>query len=279
MSTVSMSSSLPGAAPSSTRAAPSLPGAAPGSEGAALVLDGITKRFGGLTAVNGVSLVLPVGGRLALIGPNGAGKTTLFRIIAGEMPPSSGSITLFGEDVSRTSERARALKGVSRTFQVSNLFPRLSVSHNVRIAAQVATATSHRFWQRLKPDDTFAERTTEVLEQVGLRDRADEAVANLSHGEKRQLEIAMALVVRPRLILLDEPAAGLSASERTVLRRLLEDLPDDITFLLIEHDMKLALELVDKVLCLDNGVPLAYGTPDEIRANPAVQACYLGRRD
>lgn len=265
MSTVSMPSSLPGAAP--------------GSEGAALVLDGITKRFGGLTAVNGVSLVLPVGGRLALIGPNGAGKTTLFRIIAGEMQPTSGSITLFGEDATKTSERVRALSGVSRTFQVSNLFPRLSVTHNVRIAAQVATPTSHRFWQRLKPNDSFAQRTSEVLEQVGLGDRADEAVANLSHGEKRQLEIAMALVVKPRLILLDEPAAGLSASERVVLRGLLENLPDDITFLLIEHDMKLALELVDKVLCLDNGVPLAYGTPDEIRANPAVQACYLGRRD
>lgn len=264
---------------SSTIAASSLPGNAPGSEGAALVLDGITKRFGGLTAVNGVSLVLPVGGRLALIGPNGAGKTTLFRIIAGEMQPSSGTVMLFGEDETKSSERKRALKGVSRTFQVSNLFPRLSVSHNVRIAAQVATPTSHRFWQKLKSSDSFAQRTERVLAQVGLAGRADEEVANLSHGEKRQLEIAMALVVEPRLILLDEPAAGLSANERVVLRGLLENLPDEITFLLIEHDMKLALELVDKVLCLDNGVPLAYGTPEEIRANPAVQACYLGRRD
>jgi branched-chain amino acid transport system ATP-binding protein len=259
--------------------APSLPGSEPGGEGAALVLDGITKKFGGLTAVNGVSLVLPVGGRLALIGPNGAGKTTLFRVIAGEMSPTGGTVCLFGEDVTKVSERARALRGVSRTFQVSNLFPQLSVSHNVRIAAQVATPTSHRFWQKLKADDSFAERTERVLEQVGLADRADEAVAKLSHGEKRQLEIAMALVVNPKLILLDEPAAGLSATERVVLRGLLENLPEEITFLLIEHDMKLALELADRVLCLDNGVPLAYGTPDEIRANPAVQACYLGRRE
>lgn len=264
---------------STVNVVPSLPGSAPGREGAALILDGITKRFGGLTAVNGVSLVLPIGGRLALIGPNGAGKTTLFRIIAGEMQPTSGTVFLFGQDETRTSERARALKGVARTFQVSNLFPRLSVSHNVRIAAQVATPTSRRFWQKLGATDSFAERTREVLEQVGLADRADEAVAKLSHGEKRQLEIAMALVVNPKLLLLDEPAAGLSASERVVLRGLLERLPDDISFLLIEHDMKLALELADKVLCLDNGVPLAYGTPDEIRANPAVQACYLGRRD
>ena len=259
--------------------APSLPGPVPGSEGLALSLDGISKRFGGLTAVNGVSLSLPVGGRLALIGPNGAGKTTLFRVIAGELKPTSGTITLFDEDVTNASERSRALRGVSRTFQVSNLFPRLSVRHNVRLAAQVATPTSRRFWQKLRPDDEFGERTQDVLARVGLEHRADEAVSALSHGEKRQLEIAMALVVGPRLILLDEPAAGLSATERVVLRGLLERLPSDMTFLLIEHDMTLALELVDRVLCLDNGVPLAYGTPEEIRANPAVQAVYLGRRE
>jgi branched-chain amino acid transport system ATP-binding protein len=259
--------------------ASSLPESVSGSEGHALTLDGVTKRFGGLTAVNGVSLVLPVGGRLALIGPNGAGKTTLFRVIAGELKPTSGTMTLFDEDITNASERSRARRGVSRTFQVSNLFPRLSVRDNVRLAAQVATPTSHRFWQRLRKNDEFGERTVEVLAQVGLDHRADEQVSALSHGEKRQLEIAMALVVRPRLILLDEPAAGLSATERVVLRGLLERLPSNITFLLIEHDMSLALELVDRVLCLDNGVPLAYGTPDEIRANPAVQAVYLGRRE
>ena len=255
------------------------PGALPGGGDAALSLDGVTKRFGGLTAVSGVSLVLPAGGRLALIGPNGAGKTTLFRVIAGEMRATSGRITMFGDDVTQTSERARALLGVSRTFQVSNLFPSLSVGDNVRIAAQVATPTSRRFWSRTRPGDAFGARVDEVLDRVGLGSKRAERVGTLSHGEQRQLEIAMALVVRPRLILLDEPAAGLSANERVILRGLLENLPDDLTFLLIEHDMTLALELVDTVLCLDNGVPLAYGTPDEIRANPAVQAVYLGRRD
>lgn len=257
----------------------SFPGSELGNEGAALILDGVTKRFGGLIAVDGVSFILPTGGRLAVIGPNGAGKTTLFRVIAGEFAATDGVITLFGEDVTTASERTRAMRGVSRTFQVSNLFPSLKVIDNVRIAAQVNTPTSHRFWRPLGASDVYAERAEEALEKVGLLDRAGDTVSSLSHGEKRQLEIAMAIVVRPKLILLDEPAAGLSASERKVLRSLLENLPKDITFLLIEHDMTLALELVDRVLCLDNGTPLAYGTPDEIRANPAVQACYLGRRD
>ena len=256
----------------------SLPGSELGSEGAALILDGVTKRCGGLTAVGGVSVVLPAGGRLAVIGPNGAGKTTLFRLIAGEFGVSEGTIRLFGEDVTRQDERSRALMGVSRTFQVSNLFPRLKVIDNVRIAAQVDTPTSHRFWRPLV-QDRYQRSAELALEKVGMLDRAADTVSDLSHGEKRQLEIAMALVVAPRLILLDEPAAGLSASERQVLRRLLENLQGDITFLLIEHDMTLALELVDRVLCLDNGIPLAYGTPDEIRANPAVQAVYLGRRE
>jgi branched-chain amino acid transport system ATP-binding protein len=256
-----------------------VPGAEFGIDGAALVLNDVSKRFGGLVAVSGVSFILPVGGRLAVIGPNGAGKTTLFRLIAGELRSSGGTIALFGENVTAVSERRRALKGVARTFQVSNLFPSLSVAHNVRLAAQVATPTSHRFWRLLREKDSFGDRVEHVLEQVGLQGRSKDTVAELSHGEKRQLEIAMALIAQPKLILLDEPAAGLSGAERAVLRTLLEQLPPELTFLLIEHDMTLALELVDRVLCLDNGVPLAYGTPGEIRANPTVQAVYLGRRD
>ena len=255
-----------------------LPAPTAGGPDAALELTGVTMRFGGLTAVNEVSLSLPVGGRLAVIGPNGAGKTTLFRMIAGEFRCTEGRISYFGEDVTRVGERARALKGISRTFQVSNLFASLSVIDNVRIAAQVATPTSRSFWSVVRPEDEFAARAHTVLEDVGLKGRESDRVSDLSHGEQRQLEIAMALVVNPRLILLDEPAAGLSAAERVVLRNLLENLPRDITFLLIEHDMSLALELVDNVLCLDNGVPLAYGTPDDIRANTAVQSVYLGRR-
>lgn len=250
-----------------------------GDEGAVLILDGVTRRFGGLMALAGVSATLPRGGRLAVIGPNGAGKTTLFRLISGEMRCSEGTIALFGEDVSQVSERGRARRGVTRTFQVSNLFPSLSVLDNVRIAAHAGGSRSRRFWAPIADNDEYAERSRAMLERVALGSRLHDRVADLSHGEQRQLEIAMALIVRPRLLLLDEPAAGLSAAERAVLRGLLEELPEDLSLVLIEHDMSLALSLVDHVLCLDNGVPLAYGTPDEIRANPAVQAVYLGRRE
>ena len=263
---------------SSTQVVPSSSASADG-EGAALVLDGVTRRFGGLMALSGVSVILPQGGRLAVIGPNGAGKTTLFRLISGEMRASDGTIKLFGEDVSRVSERRRALRGIARTFQVSNLFTGLSVLDNVRIAAQARSPRPRRFWWPVRDSDSYTSRARLMLERVGLSARGDDRVADLSHGEQRQLEIAMALVVQPRLLLLDEPAAGLSAAERKVLRGLLENLPEGLSLILIEHDMTLALELVDHVLCLDNGVPLAYGTPDEIRANPAVQAVYLGRRD
>ncbi|HWK19775.1 MAG TPA: ABC transporter ATP-binding protein [Microbacteriaceae bacterium] len=263
---------------SSSQVVPSPP-VNPGGEGTALILDGVTRRFGGLMALAGVSVILPRGGRLAVIGPNGAGKTTLFRLISGEMRASDGTISLFGEDVSRASERARARRGIARTFQVSNLFVDLSVLDNVRIAAQAGTSRPRRFWWPVSERDAVTLRAKAMLERVGLGSRGADPVADLSHGEQRQLEIAMALVVEPRLLLLDEPAAGLSAAERKVLRRLLEELPEGLSLVLIEHDMSLALELVDHVLCLDNGVPLAYGTPDEIRANPAVQAVYLGRRD
>lgn len=262
----------------STAAGPPVPGQAPGSAATALELRGVTKSFGSLTVVDDVDLTVVAGGRLAVIGPNGAGKTTLFRMIAGELAVSSGSVSLFGEDVTRVSERARAVRGVARTFQVSNLFPSLSAVDNVRLAAQVNTATARTFWRRTAPGDTYGSHAREALEQVGLGGRASDAVSDLSHGEQRQLEIAMALVSRPRLLLFDEPAAGLSRSERTMLASLLQELPSDLSYVLIEHDMSLALELVDQVLCLDNGRTLAYGSPAEIRADADVQAVYLGRR-
>jgi branched-chain amino acid transport system ATP-binding protein len=255
------------------------PSTSVGGGEAALVIDGVTRRFGGSVALSGVSVILPQGGRLAVIGPNGAGKTTLFRVISGEMRVTEGAIRMFGEDVTRVSERGRARRGVARTFQVSNLFPSLSVADNVRIAAQARGAVPRRFWRKVREWDAMGERSRAILSRVGLERRAHDRVSDLSHGEQRQLEIAMALIGEPRILLLDEPAAGLSATERIVLRRLLEELPRDLSVLLIEHDMSLALELADEVLCLDNGVPLAHGTPAEIRANPAVQAVYLGRRE
>lgn len=249
-----------------------------GSESFALQLRGVRRRFGGLTAVNDVSLDLPIGGRLAVIGPNGAGKTTLFRMIAGEMRVSAGTISFFGRDITNVSERSRARGGISRTFQISNLFPSLSVTENVVLAAQAGTVTARRFWWLSRESDLYALRAEAALDRVGLHPRRKDRVSDLSHGEQRQLEIAMALVAEPRLLLLDEPAAGLSGSERVVLRRLLQELPESLSFLLIEHDMSLALEIVDTVLCLDNGTPLAQGTPNEIRNNETVRSVYLGRR-
>lgn len=242
-----------------------------------LRLEHVVRRFGGVAAVDGVSLVLRSGQRLAVIGPNGAGKTTLFKVIAGELTPTSGRIELFGRDVTSMPSHRRARMGLARTFQVSNLFRSLSVEDNVRLAAQVAYLGRWHFWRPVRPDDAVGKRVQQVLERVGLSGRSSAEVASLSHGEQRQLEIAMALAGEPRLLLLDEPAAGLGATERTRLREVLAGLPASLPFVLIEHDMSLALDLVDTVLCLHNGRPVAYGQPKEVRTNATVQAIYLGR--
>ncbi|HEV2894933.1 MAG TPA: ABC transporter ATP-binding protein [Actinomycetota bacterium] len=242
-----------------------------------LRLEGVSRRFGGLVAVDGVSLTLGPRRRLAVIGPNGAGKTTLFRLIAGDVPPSQGRIFLFGREVTRLPAHRRARLGLSRTFQVSNLFAGLSVLDNVRLAAQAGQPGR---WRRLGPvraGDRVGLAAMEALERAGIAARAGDRVAELSHGEQRQLEVALALATSPKLLLLDEPAAGLPAGERSRLRELLGSLPDSLPLLLIEHDMKLALSLADEVLCLHNGRPIALGPPDRVRGDPTVQAVYLGR--
>jgi branched-chain amino acid transport system ATP-binding protein len=238
---------------------------------------GLTRRFGGMVAVDAVDLDLAPGERLAVIGPNGAGKTTLFRLIAGELRPDAGTIRMLGEDVTRLPAWRRARLGLSRTYQVANLFGRLAVADNLRLAQ---TSTRPSGWRSLRPtrhDDGVAEETERLLAQVGLSGRAGATVAALSHGEQRQLEIAMALAAKPRLLLLDEPAAGLSAAERGMLRALIQDLPRTLPLVLIEHDMSLVFDLADRVLCLHQGRPVAVGTPDVIRADERVQAVYLGR--
>jgi branched-chain amino acid transport system ATP-binding protein len=224
-----------------------------------------------------VSVTVGEGERLAVIGPNGAGKTTLFRLVAGEMPVTSGSVLLFGRDVTKLPAHKRARLGLSRTFQVSNLFADLTVEDNMRLAAQADSSSRVRFWSPVRSEDAVGGRVHETLEKVGLVDRRHDHVADLSHGEKRQLEIGMALVTEPRLLLLDEPAAGLSGGERSRLRSLIQELPRDLPLLLIEHDMSLALELADRVLCLDNGHPIALCSPEEIRNDAHVQAVYLGK--
>jgi branched-chain amino acid transport system ATP-binding protein len=241
----------------------------------ALSLDGVTVRFGGVLAVDGVSMTVRPGERRAVIGPNGAGKTTLFRAVSGEVVPGRGRVELFGRDITRLRPNRRAHLGIGRTYQVTNLFPTLSVVDNVTVAAHGLSRRRFRAWWPVRLRGELSERVDWALEQVGLADRRDRTVSELSHGEQRQLELALGLAGQPRLLLLDEPAAGLSASERVLMRDLILGLPDDLSLVLIEHDMDLALRLVDRVTVLDNGRQIAEGHPDEIRENEEVQAVYL----
>ncbi|HEX6286317.1 MAG TPA: ABC transporter ATP-binding protein [Acidimicrobiia bacterium] len=238
-------------------------------------MDEVSVFFGGVVAVNGVSLRVDRGSRWAVIGPNGAGKTTLFRTIAGEVHPSQGRVYLFGEDTSRAQPYTKAQRGLARTYQVTNLFLALSVEENLAIAAQARSPSRFACWRPLRMNGWIDERITRVLESVDLTHRRHDVVSELSHGEQRQLEIGVTLATDPELILLDEPAAGLSAAERLMMADLIGSLSRDLSLVLIEHDMNIALELVDRVLVLDNGNPIAEGDPEEIRKNQMVQDVYL----
>ena len=240
-------------------------------------LERLVRRFGGVAAVDDISTTLAPSERLAVIGPNGAGKTTLFRLISGELRPDEGHVELLGHDVTRMPVHGRARLGLARTFQVSNLFAGLSVGENMRLATQATSRVPWRFWRPVDEDDEAGRRARAVLDEVGIGERWSDRVADLSHGEQRQLEIAMALATRPRLLLLDEPAAGLATTERARVRSILEALSRAIALVIIEHDMSLALSIADRVMCLHNGRAVAVGRPDEIRDDPRVQSVYLGR--
>ena len=248
----------------------------PVPEVAALELHGVTRSFGGLVAVADVTLRVPRRERRAIIGPNGAGKTTLFRLISGEMAVTRGRITLFGEDVTDLPAHRRVGRGLGRTYQVTNVFPNLSVEDNVVLAAMGLSKTKFQPLLPVPRRGPQHEQVEEVLHQVGLHARAREHVARLSHGEQRQLELALALVSRPRVLLLDEPAAGLSAAERVQMAALVRGLPAELTLVIIEHDMDLVMHLVDRVSCLHNGRVIADESPATIRDNQTVQEIYLG---
>ncbi|HEX6302362.1 MAG TPA: ABC transporter ATP-binding protein [Acidimicrobiia bacterium] len=240
-----------------------------------LWVDNVTVRFDGVVALDSVDLRVEPGDRWAVIGPNGAGKTTLFRAIMGEVYPTRGRVHLFGADVSRVPPHRKAQKGLARTFQITNLFGKLTVEENLVIAAQARTMSRFAIWRPLRVRGALDDRITSALESVGLRTQRYRQVSELSHGEQRQLEIAMALAGEPRLLLLDEPAAGLSAAERKTMRQLISSLPVELPTVLIEHDMSIALDLAERVLVLDNGQRIAEGSPNEIRGNQRVQDVYL----
>jgi ABC-type branched-subunit amino acid transport system ATPase component len=216
------------------------------------------------------------GERRALIGPNGAGKTTLFNLIAGALPVSAGRITLFGDDVTGMAQHRRAALGLARTFQITNLFPTLTVLDNVRLAAQARTSARFAMLRPLRRFGDLESRAREALTAVGLGDRADSRVRHLSHGEQRQLEIALALAGQPRVLLLDEPAAGLSQAEAQLMTALLHRLDPAITLLIIEHDMDIALQVARQVTVLHYGRVIADGTREAVKADPTVREIYLG---
>ena len=242
----------------------------------ALSVSDLSKAFGGLRAVEGVALSVAPGERRALIGPNGAGKTTLFNLISGDLPPSGGRIALFGRDVTNLPPNRRAALGLARTYQITNLFPSLTVLENLLLAVQALERTKLALLRPVTAYPHLYTRAHAILDSVGLADKVGEVVKNLSHGEQRQMEIALALAGRPRLLLLDEPTAGLSPAESRMMTGLLKQLDNGITLLVIEHDMDVAFELTDRVTVLHNGKVVADGSGDEVRADPLVREIYLG---
>ena len=243
---------------------------------ALLSLSNVSKNYAGLRVLNDIRLDVEPGERRAIIGPNGAGKTTLFHLISGQVPPSSGSVTFANEDVTRLPPYAMARRGLARTFQTNNLFLQLTVFENVRLAVQQRLQCGRAWFKPWWSFDPVNERTEEVLERAGLGSRAEVLATNLSYGEQRQLEMAIALAGEPKLLLLDEPTAGMSVAETSHAVQTISALRRDLTLLIIEHDMDTIFALADRITVLDHGTVIAEGSPDEVRASPEVRAVYLG---
>jgi len=242
----------------------------------ALRVADLAKVFGGLAAVDGVSLEVAAGERRVLIGPNGAGKTTLFHCVTGTLKPTRGRVRLFGRDVTQDAEHRRTALGMGRTFQITNVFPELTLAENLALAI---VGTDRRKWVLHRPVASFGEvrrQELEGLEAVGLGERADTPVRLVSYGERRQLELALALNTRPKVLFLDEPCAGLSPSERQRISKMIAALPRSITLVMIEHDMDVALGLADRVTVLHQGRVILEGSPGEVRANAEVRDVYFG---
>jgi branched-chain amino acid transport system ATP-binding protein len=244
-----------------------------------LEIEGLTKRFGGVLASDEITLAIPTGELHAIIGPNGAGKTTLIGELAGEIAPDSGHVRFAGRDITTLPVYRRSALGLARSFQITSLFPDFTALDNVALAVQAHAGHSFRFWRNARRDPALCDPARAVLAQVGLAERADVLVANLSHGEHRQLEIAMALATRPRMLLLDEPMAGMGPDESARLVRALRELKRTLTILLIEHDMEAVFALADRITVLVYGRVIACDTPEAIRANEEVRKAYLGAPD
>lgn len=242
-----------------------------------MTLDGVSKRFGSLSVLRDVSIDVADGERCGIIGPNGAGKSTLFNIIAGELAPTSGNVRLFGRDVTRTGIHTRARLGLSRTFQTTTLFPRLTVLENMLLALQAHHPRMH--FQCFVPQRRFRQREKEAvafLSRVELEHRAGAKVSALGYGERRQLELLLAIAQRPRLLLLDEPTAGLAPGDASLVTEMLKRERGETTVVLIEHDMGVVFDVVERLVVLHNGSVVADGPVERIRADENVQEIYLG---
>ena len=241
-----------------------------------LKINGLSKQFGGITATNNIDLDITEGEIHAVIGPNGAGKTTLISQLSGDLQADKGAIVFQGNLVNNMSSNKRSLLGIARTFQITSLMLDMSTLENVALAVQAHNGHSYRFWQDARQDDQLVEPALKVLKQVGLLGRKNIMTRELSHGEHRQLEIAMALATQPKLLLLDEPMAGMGAEETQKLIAILKKLKTGKTMILIEHDMNAVFSLADRITVIVYGKIIATGSPKEIRANQKVKAAYLG---
>ena len=242
----------------------------------ALVLEHVSRHFGGLKAVDDVALTVAPGERHAVIGPNGAGKTTLFNLISGELAPTTGSIVLFGTDVTRLPPYQRASLGIARTFQITKLFPGLTVLENVLLASEALDRRKLSMHRAVSSYPDLEQRARQLIDRFALSAFARDVAGNLSYGDQRKLEVALSMAGQPRLLLLDEPMAGLSAAESRTMHALIEQLDPSIAVLLIEHDMDVAFSFAERVTVLHQGRVLTAGHRDEVSANRMVQEIYLG---
>jgi branched-chain amino acid transport system ATP-binding protein len=243
---------------------------------AALEIAGLSKRFGGLPATKDVSLTVMPGERRLIIGPNGAGKTTLFNLVTGDLDPDGGSVKLFGNELIGMPTQRRVHLGLARTYQILTLFPRETLMHNVVLALLGLNRLRWNPWTVLTGHNDLYAAARDALGQVGLGERADRVVSETSYGERRRLELAMALVQKPKLLLLDEPLAGLSQGERQAVRSLLDAIPRDVTIVMIEHDMDTALAFAERITVLHYGEVIVEGTRAEVVADPRTREVYLG---
>jgi ABC-type branched-subunit amino acid transport system ATPase component len=238
--------------------------------------ENLCKAFGALQVTRDVSLDIPEGARHAIIGPNGAGKTTLFNLLAGELTPDAGAILIDDRDITRLPPNRRARLGLSRSFQKNNLFPRQSVRDNLLLADIAARGYGYRFWPRLAARKDAYRKAETIADQIGLTDELARGVAELSYGAQRQLEVGLALMAEPKVLLLDEPTSGMSPQETGRMLRLVDDLPRSLTVVMIEHDMDLVFAHADRITVLNYGEVLMEGRPGEVRGSDVVQETYLG---